>query len=770
MRRVVHKMRTEAKRQTGGVRRTSRSPKAAKTSRTQPALNERQRDLIGIGFLGLAAILGALLVVPEGGIVGSLLVGAFRSLFGVASWTAPLIVGALGVSYLIGREGERNTRAFWGMVIMSVGILGILASARQGDYFDPEIARTSGGYIGAIAASMTRLLLGGAQGVALGALIAIGGVLCMDAPVQLIRTLIKRRREAPKNSKLANARKEAERITQATQEALVAALDPMDDHDDVPSYTVIEEEPLVEEDEGDDLMAGATVRGSTVKEPELLDTRTSDTGYELPSLTLLDETVQKAKKNMTDVQRGSQILQDTLHEFGIDAKVAGIATGPTVTRYEVTVGKGVRVNRVTALADNIALNLAAETIRVEAPIPGRSAIGIEVPAKQRSVVGLRELCECLEFFDEDRRLCVALGKDVSGGNVYTDLTRMPHLLIGGATNSGKSIGLATIIMSLILRHTPKELRLVMIDPKRVELNHFEALPHLMCPVVTDVKEAAGVLRAVWREMDRRYDKFSDAGVRNIEGWNAKATYSEKLPYIVVIVDELADLMMSCANEVEASICRLAQLARATGIHLVIATQRPSVDVITGTIKANISSRMAFAVSSQIDSRTILDQPGAEKLIGKGDMLFLPIDANKPLRVQGCYVDEGEIERVCNFWRDQQSPNYVIDPSEVAITEGETGGGSRGGSRGEDVDEFWEQAVRFVVERNQASTSMLQRKFSIGFQRASRLLDEMEERGIVGPRDGPRPRDILVDPSSLELMFGDLENLPPVPDGAMLDDD
>lgn len=778
-------MRTEAKRQTGGARRTSRGSGSGGNSRAKAApKSEKHRDLIGIGFLGLAAVLGALLIVPEGGLIGNLVVGAFRSLFGVAAWTAPLIVGAFGVSYLLGREGERNNRAFWGMVIMSVGILGILASARSGDYFDPETARTSGGYIGAMAASLTRLLLGGAQGVALGAAIALGGVLCMDAPIQLIKTLIKRRKEGAKSSHLLNARKEAERISRATQEALVAALDPMDDYEDTPSYTVIDEEPLVFEEtelgDENDLMSGATVRGNTRKEPDSsengldakLDTRVSETGYELPSLNLLDETVVKAKKNMTDVQRGSQILQETLHEFGIDATVAGIATGPTVTRYEVTVGKGVRVNRVTALADNIALNLAAETIRVEAPIPGRSAIGIEVPAKQRSVVGLRELTECLEFFDEDRKLCVALGKDVSGGNVYTDLTRMPHLLIGGATNSGKSIGLATIIMSLILRHTPKDLRLVMIDPKRVELNLFEDLPHLMCPVVTDVKEAAGVLRAVWREMDRRYDKFSEAGVRNIEGWNSKANYSEKLPYIVVIVDELADLMMSCANEVEASICRLAQLARATGIHLVIATQRPSVDVITGTIKANISSRMAFAVSSQIDSRTILDQQGAEKLIGKGDMLFLPIDANKPLRVQGCYVDEGEIERVCGFWRDQQSPQYTIDPSEVAISDGDSGGG-RGGAKGsgsDDIDEFWEQAVRFVVERNSASTSMLQRKFSIGFQRASRLLDEMEERGIVGKRDGPRPREVMVDVNGLDLLFGDLDRLPPIPEGAMLDDD
>ncbi len=337
---------------------------------------------------------------------------------------------------------------------------------------------------------------------------------------------------------------------------------------------------------------------------------------------------------------------------------------------------------------------------------------------------------------------------MSGVSKYADLTKMPHLLIGGATNSGKSIGLSSLIMSLLMRNTPKDLRLVMIDPKRVELTLFDRIPHLMCPVITDVKEAPGVLRAIWREMDRRYDLFNKAGVRNIDGYNTKATFQERMSYIVVIIDELADLMMQSAAEVESSICRIAQLARATGIHLVIATQRPSVDVITGTIKANIPSRIAFTVSSYIDSRTILDCKGAESLIGRGDMLFLPIDASKPVRVQGCYVSEAEIEAVCKFWREQEAPAYTLEPIEdVADAKKE------GGDFGEQADPLWEDAVRWAVERGQASTSMLQRKFSIGFQRASRLLDEMEVRQIVGPRDGPRPRDVLVSPMELEELFG-----------------
>jgi len=375
------------------------------------------------------------------------------------------------------------------------------------------------------------------------------------------------------------------------------------------------------------------------------------------------------------------------------------------------------------------------------------------------------MCDSLEFHDTSSKLTIALGQDVAGVAKYTDLTRMPHLLVAGATNSGKSICLATIIMSLIIRLTPKDLRMVMIDPKRVELTLFETLPHLMCPVVRDVKEAAGVLRAVVREMDRRYDQFSEAGVRNIDGWNAKASFADRLPYIVVVVDELADLMIQCRNEVETSITRLAQLARATGIHLIIATQRPSVDVITGTIKNNISSRISFAVSSGIDSRTILDTVGAEDLIGKGDMLFLPIDATKPLRVQGCYVSEKEIEDVCKFWSDQEKPSYVINPVEVAIRDKEDQMRESGNS-----DDHWDEAVRWVVERGSASTSMLQRKFSIGFQRASRLLDMMEEQGIVGPRDGPRPREVLIDVMQVEAVLGNADYETPMPDGAYLEDE
>ncbi|RYE77330.1 MAG: DNA translocase FtsK, partial [Myxococcales bacterium] len=464
-------------------------------------------------------------------------------------------------------------------------------------------------------------------------------------------------------------------------------------------------------------------------------------GYALPPIGLLSEALLKSQRPAAETQQQIETLQNTLEQFGIEAEVVEVAAGPTITRYEVSLGPGVKVSRITALADNIAMDMAASQVRVEAPIPGKSAIGVEVPNITPSMVTLRELCDDPVFRNHPSRLVVALGKDVSGVSKYADLTKMPHLLIGGATNSGKSIGLATLITSLIMRNTPKDVRLVMIDPKRVELTLFDRIPHLMCPVIKDVKEAAGVLRAVWREMDRRYDLFSENGCRNIDGWNSQASFQDRMPYIVVVIDELADLMLQCGAEVETVIVRLAQLARAVGIHMVIATQRPSVDVITGLIKANIPSRIAFSVASYIDSRTILDMKGAEALIGKGDMLYKPIDAMKPMRVQGCYVSEKEIAAICKHWREQQAPEYTIEPIESDGSIGDTK--KEAGDFGEETDPLWEDAVRWAVDRGQASTSMLQRKFSIGFQRASRLLDMMEERQIVGPRDGPRPRDVLI---------------------------
>lgn len=689
-------------------------------------------DVSGIVLIALGGIMLVALIVGRGGLIGDSLRSVFSNLFGRVAWLVPFVLFGLGLAHILGSRKLASTRLAWGIGIVFLSIVGLMAHELNGDYFDPDTVAISGGYAGAVVGWLFDTLLGAAKLVGLGALGMIGAILCLDTPIKSLIELASKRNEVP--TRAAVTVPKSNLVNREARDRASSVAQGESDRDDArPVAQPPKTSPVIRQN----------------KQMPIVSLQTqSKEGYELPPLTLLQEPVSRQKRTPEEMQRNIVTLERTLEEFGIDANVVEIATGPTLTRYEIQLGPGIRVNRVTALGDNIAMNLAASQVRVEAPIPGKAAIGVEVPNERPTMVTLREVCETKEFQDHPSRLAVGLGQDVSGANRYADLTKMPHLLIGGATNSGKSIGLASIITSLIMRNTPKDVRLVMIDPKRVELSLFDGIPHLMCPVVKDTKEAPGVLRAVWREMDIRYDRLSERGVRNIDGWNAKASFAEQLPYIVVVIDELADLMIQAAAEVETSIVRLAQLARAVGIHLVIATQRPSVDVITGTIKANIPSRIAFGVSSHIDSRTILDGAGAEKLMGRGDMLFLPIDANKPVRIQGCYVSEKEIEEICAHWKRQEQPQYVLTP--VDSPAGERAGAPEGAI---ESDELWEDVVRFVVERGQASTSMLQRRFSIGFQRASRLIDMMEERGIVGPRDGPRPRDVLVDPMDVESLFG-----------------
>ncbi len=472
--------------------------------------------------------------------------------------------------------------------------------------------------------------------------------------------------------------------------------------------------------------------------------------FVLPPLTLLKESpLAVSKRSQSELTDRVQTIERTLEQFNIGANVVEVASGPSVTRYEIQLAPGIKVSKIVSLADNLAMSLAAIDVRVEAPIPGKSAIGLEVPNVTPVTVSLRECLDQDEFKNATSKLTVALGKDVAGQYRYADLTRMPHLLIGGSTNSGKSVCLNVLIASLVYRNTPRDVQMLMIDPKRVELSLWKDIPHLMHPVVTDVKQASGVFRAALKEMDRRYDMFAALGTRNIDGYNDKVSKDDCLPYLVLIVDELADLMMQQGPEIETSICRLAQLARATGIHLVIATQRPSVDIITGTIKANISSRIAFAVASQVDSRTILDMTGADRLIGRGDMLFMPIDAAKPVRIQGCYLSETETNALVDYLKEQSKPNYTILVPETT----NSGGGDRGGEAPDDVDDaFFEQAVRLVVNNGQASTSMLQRRFRIGYTRAARIVEMMEEKGIVGALNGAKPRELLVSKDQVEQMF------------------
>ena len=472
--------------------------------------------------------------------------------------------------------------------------------------------------------------------------------------------------------------------------------------------------------------------------------------YRFPPLSLLAEPVPQDSSSLQEEERANaRKLVETLQSFSVKVQVLGVSRGPAVTRYELQPAAGVKVSRITGLADDIALSLAASGVRIEAPIPNKSAVGIEVPNRTVSAVPIREILESDAFQSASSRLTVALGKDIGGAASVADLAKMPHTLIAGATGSGKSVCINSLIVSILYKATPDEVRLLLVDPKMVELGVYNGIPHLLVPVVTDPKKAAGALAWAVGEMLDRYQKFQESGVRDLKGYNRLAAAREDLapmPQIVIIIDELADLMMAAPNEVEDSICRLAQMARAAGMHLVIATQRPSVDVITGVIKANIPSRIAFAVSSQVDSRTILDSSGAEKLLGRGDMLYSPVGSSKPTRIQGCLVQDEEVERIVEFIKSSQLPQEydqsIIDEIErQAVSEKKKSSGSGGGF--DDEDEMLPSAIEIAVEAGQISTSLLQRRLKLGYARAARIIDAMEQRGIVGPSEGSKPRQVLI---------------------------
>ena len=443
-------------------------------------------------------------------------------------------------------------------------------------------------------------------------------------------------------------------------------------------------------------------------------------------------------------------LEEILESFNVEAKVVQVSKGPSVTRFELQPSPGVKVSKIVNLSDDIALGLAAPGVRIEAPIPGKSAVGIEVPNKKQTPVFLREVLESSEFKKSNKKLAFALGKDIAGSCIVGDLSKMPHTLIAGATGSGKSVCINSLIISLLYKYSPEEVKLLLVDPKVVELNVYNGIPHLLIPVVTDPKKAAAALNWAVNEMTKRYNLFAEKGVRNIDSYNAlfeKGEVEEKLPFIVIIVDELADLMMVCPNDVEDYIGRLAQMARAAGMHLVIATQRPSVDVITGVIKANIPSRISFAVSSQVDSRTILDSAGAEKLLGKGDMLYYPVGASKPLRIQGCFISEEEVEKVVEFIKNDENGTFYKEEILEHINKEAEG---KNLEEGEEEDELLPEAIKLVVEYDQASTSFLQRRLRIGFNRAARIMEQLEEREVISPRDGTKPRQVLMKKEELAV--------------------
>ncbi|TGE32482.1 DNA translocase FtsK [Desulfosporosinus sp. Sb-LF] len=488
--------------------------------------------------------------------------------------------------------------------------------------------------------------------------------------------------------------------------------------------------------------------GKVTSTPISRQTR-EDGNYQLPQVVLLNKSLKVKNPRLNkDLADNVKILEETLGSFGVKIKVTQVTQGPAITRYEAQPAPGVKVSKITNLADDIALSLASADVRIEAPIPGKSVVGIEVPNKEISMVHFREVLETTEFQGTASKLALCLGKDITGTPVIADLTRMPHLLIAGATGSGKSVCINTLIHSILFKARPDEVKFLLVDPKMVELANYNGIPHLIAPVVTDPKKAAGALKWIVTEMETRYELFAASGVRDIVRYNFLRTQETKgehpaLPYVVVIIDELADLMMVAPSDVEDAICRLAQMARAAGIHLIVATQRPSVDVITGLIKANIPSRIAFAVSSQTDSRTILDMNGAEKLLGRGDMLYYPMGASKPLRVQGCYLGDKEVENVVEYLQNQAKPEYQEIPNMDLVNT----------NKEEMEDELFYQAAQLFIESGTASVSLIQRRLRIGYTRAARLMDFLEGKGVVGGYEGSKPREVLMTRGQFELKFG-----------------
>ncbi len=610
-----------------------------------------------------------------------------------------------------------------------------------------------GGAVGAICAIGLINLVGkiGTVIIAIGIAIIDSIFLFGIKPAELLKEYIETRNEKKQEAK---AQRIEQRKLRADKEVI-----PKEKEEKKKKSKIMPEDNIVTEDQINIKMANNNEEQTSLfkKQEEIKEDKSKeiltlehaltveDENYEFPPVEFLTPGKTATKMGKKAVTDTANKLQKTLYSFGVSAKVENVSVGPTITRYELKPAEGVRVSKIANLADDIALSLAAETIRIEAPIPGKQAVGIEIPNKEKEVVHLRDIIDSNEFKNAKSKLSFALGKNAAGEAIVTDIAKMPHVLIAGSTGSGKSVCINTLITSIIYKAKPSEVKLVMVDPKVVELSVYNGIPHLLIPVVTDPKKAAGALAWAVQEMVNRYHLFAEKNVRDIAGYNEaleKEGAEGKLPQIVIIIDELADLMMVAKNDVEDAICRLAQMARAAGMHLVIATQRPSVDVITGIIKANIASRISFAVTSQVDSRTILDSAGAEKLLGKGDMLFFPTGVLKPIRIQGAFVSDSEVEKIVSFLKENGGPTYSEDVLEKI---------ERANSTDKELDEqdedetdpFLMEAIDTVVDLGQASASFIQRRFKVGYARAGRIIDQMEARGIISGYEGSKPRQVLV---------------------------
>jgi S-DNA-T family DNA segregation ATPase FtsK/SpoIIIE len=711
-------------------------------------------EIVGIAAIGLALLLGVTLALPEhSGSVGGWSAHVLRWFFGGGAPLFPVLVGLFGVIIFLEISVPR--------MIATLG-LAALGYFLMIDAIFGSTGMKNGGQVGGNIWWALSALLGraGAWIVLVVGILAltlwltqaslkkvIGWLVGIFSAIRMPKIALPEGHEnvrdafaLPKPEPKAAAPKRAKAPVVYDEEDDELEEDE-DDVEDAPSRAIVPIEAFVPHVAPPTIVIEPEEPVAAAPRPVVGDYESSGIvnaarAYRLPDLSLFDPPQAQA----VDDSNRAHVLEDTLASFGVGAKVTHIERGPSITRYELKPERGVKISRIASLADDIALALAATSVRIEAPIPGKSAVGIEVPNATVSIVAVREILEAIPNRGQVPPLWMALGKDITGRPVFGDLAKMPHLLVAGATGAGKSVCLNCIIASLLSSATPDQVQMLMIDPKRVELTVYNGIPHLIKDVITDPRLAAGALFEMTKEMDTRYERFAKAGVRKIEEYNAKYP-DEKLPYVVIIIDELADLMLIAPARVETTIMRLAQLARATGIHLIVATQRPSVDVITGLIKANIPSRIAFAVSSQIDSRTILDMGGAERLLGRGDMLYLPIDAPKPVRAQGALINNNEVSRLVDFWAKQARPDNLLDVEFVPISDED--------SAKKDVDPLCYEAATFIIETQYASTAQLQSKFSIGHPRAVRIMKQLEDFKVVGPHEGTKPRRIILGLAELE---------------------
>ncbi|SDK38315.1 FtsK/SpoIIIE family DNA translocase [Halanaerobium congolense] len=763
--------------------------------KNDPKIERRKNEILGLFLITFAAISYFAIFSNSAGLLGDYMSRGYYFLVGSGSYILPLLFVYWGIQ-LIRSKTIKFSAKFLGLIISFIAIISIINLNEGGNLFLNTPQNAAGGVIGgAITYFLVELFAVNGAYIILSVLLLIGILLLFDLFLhnifrktkavissfnQLLRKLkeniisffssltlgrfnifskLKENRKKKKDKKKNDLNKPEleskniveEKNTGGSTEVQVenaknnkssktAKMKDKKNKNKKSSRTKKE----IEEEKNKEITEDFDISKDQSKDIKGQGEKHGD--YTLPGILLLNDSGKKKVK----LANKSELLEETLNSFGVEAKVINVNHGPTITRYEIQPATGVKVSKIVNLSDDIALALAARDVRIEAPIPGKAAVGIEVPHGNDITVSFRDVIVSEEFQKAEDKLTLALGKGIDGDTAVFNLAKMPHLLVAGATGSGKSVCINTLISSILYRATPEEVKLLLVDPKKVELNIYQGLPHLITPVVTDSKKAANVLKLVVEEMENRYDLFSDTGSRGIESYNEKLDDPEdKMPYIVVIIDELSDLMMVAANEVEDNICRLAQMSRAAGIHLIIATQRPSVDVITGLIKANIPSRISFAVSSATDSRTILDMGGAEKLLGKGDMLFAPVGMQKPQRIQGAFLTDKEISDITAFVKEQATAEYKIGKNDIKEVELSI--------IDDEQDELYEEAVKLVV-KYRASISMLQRRLHIGHSRAARLIDSMEEDGIVGPYAGSKPRQVLVEEDDLEaILNGEYDN-------------